>query len=339
MRGCWITVGKLKEHIDSALTEMYYRKYFEWGFPTRRFIQVHIETNSVCTRSCHQCIFGIKKVPAKYMASPLFFTIIDQLVEMRFVGRISLFELNEPLTDKRIYDFTKYVSYVLPDCYQLLVTNGDILNRERMDTLFASGLDLLGINSYDMESLKKNEDLFRYGTENYTDKIMHCDRTDFSLWWESRAGHIKQYAREPVHEFCEYPNYIFYVKPDGRVLSCWNDFDEVNIMGDLTIETIKTVWHGKKFRALRRSINKGNRKISSLCNRCDHKPDINYIQWNRMLARKKSNVRGPLKDDIRLKMLEQAQTIKRSYLESSHGEKGDTVSFAQSSSREMVHDE
>jgi radical SAM protein with 4Fe4S-binding SPASM domain len=338
MRGLWIIVGRVKEHIDSALTEIYCRKYFEWGFPTRRFIQVHIETNSVCTRSCHYCIFGIKKVPAKYMASPLFFAIIDQLVAIRFVGRISLFELNEPLTDKRIYDFTRYVSCVLPDCYQVLVTNGDILNRERMDTLFANGLDLLAINSYDEESLKKNEDLFRYGKEKHTDNILHCDRTVYTQW-ESRAGHINKYAREAVHEFCEYPNYILYVKPDGKVLSCWNDFDEENIMGDLKIETIKTVWYGSNFKTLRRSINKGDRNISALCNRCDHKPDINYMQWNRMLARKKFKVRGPLKDDIRLKLFEQAQAIKRSYLESSHDKKDDKERFAHSLSSEKVHDE
>src|SRR4030043_1636685 len=98
-------MNRVKNSITSAIINAYYGKYLELGLPPRRFIQVNIETNSICTRTCHYCLFGIRKVPARHMSSQLFFNIIDQLVEMHFIGRVSLFEINEPLTDKRIYDF------------------------------------------------------------------------------------------------------------------------------------------------------------------------------------------------------------------------------------------
>jgi radical SAM protein with 4Fe4S-binding SPASM domain len=307
-------LSRFKKSIDSVITEVYYRRYFAWGLPTRRFIQVNLETNSVCTRACHYCLFGIRKVPVTYMSPQLFFNIIDQLVDMRFIGRISLFEINEPLTDGRIYDFTKYVSSVLPDCYHLMVTNGDLLTQERFKALMESRLDLLVINSYDAESLIKNEYYFKYSADKYPDRVWHCDRTNYN-GWESRAGHIKQYKGDAIHTFCEYPNYILYIKPDGRVLACWNDFDGENVMGNLNEDTIEKIWYGERFEKFRKFINKGDRKVSDLCNGCDHKPDVNYMKWNKMLAKKKLKNKVSFTDMVKARLQEDAMAIKRKYLE------------------------
>ncbi len=310
--GLKVIFEKLKKRIDSAKTELYYRKYFEWRLPTRPFIQVNMETNSVCTRKCHFCLFGIKDVPVKKMSPRLFFSIINQLADMRFRGRISLFEINEPLTDKRIYDFTRYVSILLPDCYQLMVTNGDLLNRERLDALMDNGVDLLVINSYDRKALERNRVNARYGIEKYHGMVQHCDKTTFTEW-VSRAGHIKQYAKEAVHDFCEYPNYILYIKPDGKVLGCWHDFDEENVMGDLNQELVRDIWYGKRFKDFRKALNRGDRSLSTLCKRCDHRPDINYMRWNRMLAHEKCSDRHASNDN-KVRRNEVAAAIKRKYL-------------------------
>ena len=105
----------------------YYRKYFEWGLPTRQFLQVNIETNTICNRTCHFCLYGIRNdVPANPMFASLFFRIMGQLAEMNFAGRLSLFSTNEPLTDKRIYEFIRYANLMLPDCLHTLVSNGDL---------------------------------------------------------------------------------------------------------------------------------------------------------------------------------------------------------------------
>ncbi|OGW37767.1 MAG: hypothetical protein A2Y97_03735 [Nitrospirae bacterium RBG_13_39_12] len=321
-------MNRVKNSITSAIINAYYGKYLELGLPPRRFIQVNIETNSICTRTCHYCLFGIRKVPARHMSSQLFFNIIDQLVEMHFIGRVSLFEINEPLTDKRIYDFTRYISCVLPRCYQLLVTNGDLLNQERLDALMENGLDQLIINSYDEKSFNKNEVWFKYGTEKYPGRIEHCDKTSFKEW-TSRSGHIKQYyAGEAVNTFCEYPNYILYIKPDGKVLACWNDFDEENVMGDLNRDSIREIWYGHRFKRFRGFVNKGNRSISYLCRRCDHTPDLNYMRQNKLITKKKLKKGFHSTEIVNGRMEDEAIAIKRKYLEGSAINEKDKVIYS-----------
>lgn len=281
MQKKWLNIlNEMARKVQSTLTIFYYRKYFEWGLPTRRFVQVNIETNTICNRTCHFCLYGIRsKVPANPMSASLFFRIIDQLAEMRFAGRLSLFSTNEPLTDKRIYEFIRYASLMLPNSYHTLVSNGDLLNRERLDKLFASGLDLLLLNSYDDHALQRNYGFYEYALKQYPNKILHTDRTIYDDW-DSRAGHIKKYFKTTAQGFCDLPNYALYINPKGRVLSCCHDFDEQNTMGDVNRQTLREIWYGQRFSALRKRLNQGDRSVSELCDGCDRQPDPEYFRWN-----------------------------------------------------------
>lgn len=275
-----VVLKNMAQNTQNLLTAFYYKKYFEWGFPTRSFVQVNIETNTICNRTCHFCLYGIRdEVPANPMAAGLFFKIIDQLAELRFSGRLSLFSTNEPLTDKRIYEFIRYASLMLPNSYHTLVSNGDLLNQERLDRLFSNGLDLLLINSYDDQALQRNRHWYDYALQRYPGKILHTDRTTYDDW-DSRAGHIERYVKNVTQGFCDLPNYALYINPKGRVLSCCHDFDEQNLMGDLTQQTVREVWYGRQFTALRRGLNRGDRGVSDLCRGCDRPPNPDYFRWN-----------------------------------------------------------
>lgn len=312
----WPTpLRRLQQRAATLAKTFYYRKYFEWGLPMRRFAQVNIVTNSVCNRTCHFCLFGIKdEVPAIRMPATLFFKIVDELAAMNFAGRMSLFCINESLTDKRIYDFIRYTSLMLPNAYHALVTNGDILNRERLDALFANGLDLLLINSYDAKGVEHNRPLYDYALQAYPGKIMHTDRSEFK-GWVGRAGHVEQYAKPPKPGYCDLPNYAFYVKSDGKLLACCHDFDNHNVVGDLNTQSVKEAWHGQQFAALRKHLNAGDRSFSELCNRCDHEPDLNYFHWNANLARTEGKAGWPLPHKPDAAAREQAQAIKTRHLE------------------------
>jgi len=275
--------GRVVSSIKDLATWFYYQKYFEWGLPARRFAQVNIETNTNCTRRCHFCWFGIEERPESVrMPAKLFFKIIDELVEIDFVGRLSLFSLNEPLTDNRIYSFLQYSTLMLPGCCHLLVTNGDLLTVEKLDALFDAGLDRLYINSYDVDALAHNVPLHEYAKEFHPGKVEHVDRTQY-LNWGGRAGNVKQYAKAPVSGYCDWPNYLLYVKPDGRVLACCHDFEGVNTVGNLMEQSVEAAWFGSAFSKLRRSLNRGDRSMSELCSQCDHEPDLNYFRTNHLM--------------------------------------------------------
>jgi radical SAM protein with 4Fe4S-binding SPASM domain len=288
---------KLKSRVKELATTFYYQKYFEWGLPMRCFAQVNIETTNTCTRSCHFCLFGTtEKMPSMRMPANLCLKIIDELAAINFSGRFSLFNINEPLTDNRIFSFVNYASLMLPGSYHALVTNGDILDREKLKKLLDAGLDQLFINSYDELALRRNLSLYNYAYEYYPGKVTHINRTQYNDW-VSRAGNIKAYAQDPVAGYCDWPNYALYVKPDGRVLACCHDFSGINVVGNLVEQSVLEVWYGKAFSRLRRSLNKGQRSISSLCNQCDHKPDLNYFKTNHLMPyvhKKKSLLASPI---------------------------------------------
>lgn len=63
---------------------------------------------------------------------------------------------------------------------------------------------------------------------------------------------------------------VLYIKPTGKVCSCYNDFYDINEMGDLNKDSILEVWFGDKFKKLREELNKGNRNCSELCSQCDY---------------------------------------------------------------------
>lgn len=282
----------LKAGLVALAKNFYYRRYFEWKLPARRFVQVNIETNSVCTRRCHFCLFGIKdEVPVTRMSAEVFFRIIDELSAMRFAGRISLFSLNEPLTDKRIYDFVRYAALMLPNACHVLVSNGDILTQERMDRLFSCGLDWLMVNSYDAESLIRIQPLLEYAASAHPGKVEHIDRTVFTDW-VGRAGNIPQYAGKPVAGFCDLPNYALYIKPDGKVLSCCHDLEARNVMGDVSTQSVLQAWFGPRFSALRSALNRGDRSVSDLCKACDYKPDPEYFHFNQRISRVRGKMKG-----------------------------------------------
>ena len=79
------------------------------------FRHILIQTNSKCTRKCYFCHHGLDDPPANIdMDEGLFTHIIDQLAHINYKGRVGLFEMNEPLTDKRFTGFLTYARKKLP---------------------------------------------------------------------------------------------------------------------------------------------------------------------------------------------------------------------------------
>lgn len=83
---------------------------------TELFPHILIQTNNKCTRRCEFCLYGMKdiKIEDHVMPDWLFRKIIQELNQIDYSGRISLFEINEPLTDPRIIDMVRYAKKTFP---------------------------------------------------------------------------------------------------------------------------------------------------------------------------------------------------------------------------------
>lgn len=238
--------------------------------PTPLFQHVNIQTNNRCTRRCHFCYYGIIKElpPLELMSEYLFKKIINELVELNFKGRISLYELNEPMTDERIYKFLSYIRKKLPRVFQLIVSNGDLLNRDKAENLFDSGLDELWVNCYLEGVVNRNVDLVEYlRNKNHKAKII---RNYKATEWDSRAGNIKKYYRKAKEASCELIYKQIIIKPSGKISSCVNDFFDINVMGNANNQTMKEIWFGNNFEKLRRQLINKKRQNIELCSKCDY---------------------------------------------------------------------
>ena len=265
-------------------------KIHRWDFNKRfpaykknspTFRAINIETTNTCTKSCSFCYFGNieNKPPRKLMDEELFNKIVQELVDMKFKGRISLYEINEPMIDPRIFDFTKLIREKLPDSFQMIQSNGDLLNHEKIEKLFEAGLDKLIINAYNKKNLEKITamlDSFDYKGRN----IVMYDKTKpyVKRMYTSRAGNIEEFKKKIKKEPCELVYVQMIVKSNGEVVSCVNDMWSKQIMGNLNDNTVSEIWFGEKFEFLRKNLEKGNRDCSNLCKQCDYAGAGGYLK-------------------------------------------------------------
>jgi radical SAM protein with 4Fe4S-binding SPASM domain len=67
--------------------------------------------------------------------------------------------------------------------------------------------------------------------------------------------------------------YYMSIRWDGRVVPCCRDYDNHEILGDVTKESLLDVWNGKRFQALRQDHLNGNFENSVLCAKC--------VEWSK----------------------------------------------------------
>jgi len=234
------------------------------------FKSIKIQTNYRCTRKCSYCHYGQANPPInRELDEQLFYRIIDQLRSMRYRGRLGLFEINEPLTDKRLPLFIRHTRSLLADAWIYLTTNGDLLKDGSLETLFKEGVNSIYLNSYDEKAFVRNRRFYNNLPSGSKKLVTHIDRT-YQTTWNSRAGNIKEFQGRTCSNPCDLVYDHCYIKPDGKVYSCINDFCGINEMGDLHTDSLLAIWHGDRFTRLRQQLNNGNRAANPLCSQCDY---------------------------------------------------------------------
>ena len=79
--------------------------------------------------------------------------------------------------------------------------------------------------------------------------------------------------------------YYMSIRWDGRVVPCCRDYDNHEILGDITKESLMDIWNGKRFQALRKEHLAGKYENSVLCGRCVEWSKYRMPQPHEMLQR------------------------------------------------------
>ena len=223
------------------------------------FQVVEIEVNSKCNRRCTYCPVSVlppSKVP-EFMDDEVFDRILNELVRIKFCGKISYHLYSEPLLRKDLENLVKKVKINLPNAFQLLYTNGDFLSDKRYSSLKEAGIDHFLITRHNFVPIsKRREQTVLMPTE---------------IILNNRSG-ILYDLKEPLIYPCYAPVDRFVVTVTGDVLICCNDAKRNYAIGTIQEQSLEEIWFSKKFINIRELLKKGKRsKASPLCKNCDDK--------------------------------------------------------------------
>jgi MoaA/NifB/PqqE/SkfB family radical SAM enzyme len=112
---------------------------------------LQIGTIDFCNRKCSWCPESyLGKTPDRIMPMDMYEHILDDLSKSKYLGKLHLYLMNEPLCDPRIHDMIKMARSKFPVNIIFISTNGDGLNGiEDVQKLFESGLTWMAISNYD----------------------------------------------------------------------------------------------------------------------------------------------------------------------------------------------
>ncbi len=252
---------------DISYLQEYYNEH--GMFPM--FKQVLIETRTDCNNNCSFCPHHFNKKKLGIMKWDCYTTIIDQLCELNYNGRVALMLSNEPLLDDRLEDMILYAKSKSQRLFLDMTTNGKLLSLGKLDRLFSLGLDNVNINDY-RDDRDKNPRLLTpniasimeaYGNNPKVD--IHFRRTDER--WPNYAGNIPQDFVKEDYGFCNFPFRKLTIAYTGDILLCCDDFLYDTKFGNAMKDNLLDCWNNKELEKIKLSLLK-NKRIN-ICSRCN----------------------------------------------------------------------
>lgn len=234
-------------------------------------LAIEIEISHACNKACSYCPNSqYKRVEQGSMKVALFEKIMGQLQEIRYQGRISYHFYNEPLLSSNLDLFVKITRQYLPECHIELYTNGTLLDLDRLNALFTLGVNKFSVTDHvgvDLTKLKETCAKLPESKQNQI-RIMPLD----TLMLSNRGGlvNVGKPISEPLKRPCFIPRCVMVVTLNGNVVPCYEDYHQLNAMGNVEETHIRDIWNSEKYSQFRVALAKGIRERYETCNRCNN---------------------------------------------------------------------
>jgi radical SAM protein with 4Fe4S-binding SPASM domain len=247
---------------------------------------VEISNSGMCNRKCVFCPRSDANYPHvnEFLSEKLHSKLCSQLSKYDYDGVFTYAGFNEPLLHKNIYNHVKEARFYLPDARIEIITNGDTLNRDRLERLFNCGLSTISISAYDnAEQANKLNNLCKDLKLSHSQFIVRhrylAPDENFGIKLTNRGGAMENAKykinslNSPINNKCFYPSYEFFLDYNGDILMCCNDWLKKNILGNLKNSDFIEIWTSEKAKASREKLYNGNRGFKP-CDVCDAKGTI-----------------------------------------------------------------
>ena len=287
-----------------------------WTLP----VHYHVEVTSRCNLRCPCCPYSLGHAPQGgwgHIDTTLFTRLIREIERSRPSFGISLHVGGEPLLHPKIGQLVRIVHEELGMMPMfasngLLLTDGVIRDlvkaggamievdfsseigvfqrfrgsvdwaavRSNIQRALDAGLGLC-IRSYDGDT-KPLRDLFRAGSHlTILPFRLHNVGGDFAPFVMNRFG-----PTPFGHRFhpCSHLWFGMSIAWNGNVVLCCRDVLHSQVIGDLTMQSIRDVWYGEAFAAIRRQHVERRLQGSLPCHTCDRPWDCVNAPWSMLVA-------------------------------------------------------
>lgn len=269
-------IANKKKNIENRI-QMFNYQNKEFPLPT----EIEISESGTCNRKCSFCPRSAPDFEDKkeFISHELIIKVAKELSNLDYRGVIRFSGFVEPLLDKNIYEHIKNFRDYLPNSRIEVVTNGDPLNKNRLEKLFKHGLDKILISAYDGEEDVEKFKKIVLECELDEDQYIIRDRSlpeeeDFGITLSNRAGMMEKAEfkitklHQPLDNPCYIPSYTLFFDYLGDVLMCPHDWGKKIILGNLKKENLVDIWFKEKSMKIRKKLSNNDRKFSP-CNVCD----------------------------------------------------------------------
>lgn len=274
-----------KRELDFAMTKKIGKKICKIRESKKEFPifeGIEIETINRCNGECSFCPVNKydDKRPMVKMDDQLFYSIIRQLKELDYRGRVAMYSNNEPFLDERIFDFTEHARKELSEAFIYIFTNGSLLTLEKFKRIIRY-LDLLCIDLY-YDNIDKvfSDDMIKileYCEDNNLCHKVMIQMIDRKAIRNNRGGKSKN--RRVVYQPqapCLLPFIQMIVRPDGKLSLCCNDPLGEYTMADLNNVSLLEAWNSQIYKQIRSDEGIGaTRQKVKKCAMCDNYSTIN----------------------------------------------------------------
>ena len=243
------------------------------GFPMFNWLELSpIDT---CNRKCIFCPKADdSKAPDQPHVMPpaLYKRLANELEQLNYQGSVMLAGYGEPMLSKHIVDMTESFAKV---CNTEITTNGDPLNKRRIQQLLDAGINKIVVSLYDgPEQIEQMHELFASAAAPKDSYILrdrwYDENESYGLKLTNRAG-ILNFGEDlsllKKHP-CYYPDYMMMVDWNGDVMLCTQDWNRRIKSGNLNFQSLVDVWQSKLLKRYRRHLHAGNRDLPP-CNSCN----------------------------------------------------------------------
>jgi 2-deoxy-scyllo-inosamine dehydrogenase (SAM-dependent) len=185
-------------------------------------------------------------------------TALDKLARVNFAGRLSYHFYNEPLLRRDLERVVRKVAERLPNVYQVLYTNGDLLTDKRYKSLLEAGISYFKVTSH---SLKSHPD------RPFQEVLFPSD-----LELTNRGGimsNLPKTTPDVTSLPCYAPSEMLIVTVTGDVLLCCDDARRRYVMGNIVEYSLEEIWLSEQFTRIRCLLSEGRRaEASDICRLC-----------------------------------------------------------------------